>query len=160
MIVTFTQVDIGRFVKITCPDHNDIRSTCVTSTMSQAICWVNLIINSHVISHNKAIYPVLLWQSDNKVTQLLLIQSGNIFMTGGCCFFISKWADFIRKCSRYKKVRQIYYKVRQVINSMAIITKRDMNCMTLKFKKYVSCFPNCHWVVKGSMKFHRKLSIN
>ena len=50
---------------------------------------------------------------------------------------ITKCDEFITNCDRYYKVRWIYYKLRQVLQSAMIIT----NCDSTDHKKYFYCHP-------------------
>ena len=73
-----------------------------------------------------------LFQVYYKVRQLLL-QSARAFFITNCdgllsqsaTAFLLQSATGITKCDRYYKVRQFYYKVRQVLQSATIITKCD-----------------------------------
>ena len=74
-----------------------------------------------------------LFQVYYKVRQVLL-QSATAFFITKCdglllqsatAFLLQSATSVVTKCDRYYKVRQFYYKVRQVLQSATIITKCD-----------------------------------
>ena len=96
-----------------------------------------------------------LFQVYYKVRQVLL-QSATAFFITKCdglllqsatTFLLQSATSVITKCDRYYKVRQFYYKVRQVLQSATIITKCDS---TDAHEKHLSKYMHLYGF------FHRK----
>ena len=71
------------------------------------------------MNYSSKVYYKVRWQ---------LLQSATAFFITKCDSY------FITKCDRYYKVRRFYYKVRQVLQSVTIITKCDRTNRDTKTK--------------------------
>ena len=61
-----------------------------------------------------------------RVTASFITKCDNLLLQSATAIFVLHSAtSVITKCGKYYKVKQFYYKVRQVLQSAMIITKRD-----------------------------------
>ena len=60
-----------------------------------------------------------------KVRQFVITKCDSLLLQSVTAILLQSATSVITKCDRYYKVRQFYYKVRQVLQSAMIITKCD-----------------------------------
>ena len=71
------------------------------------------------------------WQLLQSATGVLVTKCHNLLLQSATTILLQSVTSIITKCDRYYKVRQFYYKVRQVLQSVTVITKWDRTTFNL-----------------------------
>ena len=79
---------------------------------------------SQMIYSSKA-YCKVRWQLLQSATASFITNCDNLLLQSATAILLQSMTSVIAKCDRYYKVRRFYYKVRQVLQSVTIITKCD-----------------------------------
>ena len=86
---------------------------------------------------SKAYYKVR-WQLFQSVTAFFITKCDNLLLQSAAAILLQSVTSVITKCDRYCKVRRFYYKVRQVLQSVTIITKCDRTTILLNINMLCS----------------------
>ena len=84
--------------------------------------WVYLS-SDHLFQGYYKVRQVLL----QSATAFFIIKCHGLLLQSATAFLLQSETSVITKCDRYYKVCQFYYKVRQVLQSVTIITKCDVH---------------------------------
>ena len=71
------------------------------------------------------VYYKVRWQLLQSATAFFITKCDNLLLQSATAILLQSVTSVITKCDRYYKVRRFYYKVRQVLQSVTIITKCD-----------------------------------
>ena len=77
------------------------------------------------INYSSEVYYKVRWQLLQSATAFFITKCDNLLLQSATAILLQSVTSFITKCDRYYKVRRFYYKVRQVLQSVTIITKCD-----------------------------------
>ena len=77
------------------------------------------------MNYSSKVYYKVRWQLLQSATAFFITQCDNLLLQSATAILLQSVTSVITKCDRYYKVRRFYYKVRQVLQSVTIITKCD-----------------------------------
>ena len=77
------------------------------------------------MNHSSKVYYKVRWQLLQSVTACFITKCDNLLLQSATAILLQSVTSVITKCDRYYKVRRFHYKVRQVLQSVTIITKCD-----------------------------------
>ena len=77
------------------------------------------------MNYSSKVYYKVRWQLLQSVTAFFITKCDNLLLQSATTILLQSVTSVIIKCDRYYKVRRFYYKVRQVLQSVTIITKCD-----------------------------------
>ena len=80
------------------------------------------------MNYSSKVYYKVRWkllQSGQSATAFFVTKCDNLLLQSATAILLQSVTSVITKCDRYYKVRRFYYKVRQVLQSVTIITKCD-----------------------------------
>ena len=73
-------------------------------------------------------------------TAYFITKCDNLLLQSATAILLQSTTSLITKCDRYYKVRQFYYKVRQVLQSGMVITKCDRTLVHILFFSMLTVF--------------------
>ena len=77
------------------------------------------------MNYSSKVYYKVRWQLLQSVTAFFITKCDNLLLQSATAILLQSVTSVITKCERYYKVRRFYYEVRQVLQSVTIITKSD-----------------------------------
>ena len=77
------------------------------------------------MNYSNKVYYKVRWQLLQSATAFFITNCDNLLLQSATAILLQSVTSVITKCDRYYKVRRFYYKVRQVLQSVTIITKCD-----------------------------------
>ena len=77
------------------------------------------------MNYSSKVYYKVRWQLLQSVIAFFTTKCDNLLLQSATVILLQSVTSVITKCDRYYKVRRFYYKVRQVLQSVTIITKCD-----------------------------------
>ena len=83
------------------------------------------------MNYSSKVYYKVRWQLLQSATGVFITFRHNLLLQSATTILLQSVTSIITKCDRYYKVRRFYYKVRQVLQSVTIITKCDRTTSNL-----------------------------
>ena len=77
------------------------------------------------MNYSSKVYYKVRWQLLQCDSFFFIAKCDNLLLQSATAILLQSVTSVITKCNRYYKVRRFYYKVRQVLQSVTIITKCD-----------------------------------
>ena len=84
------------------------------------------------MNYSSKVYYKVRWQLLQSATAFFITKCDNLLLQlSATAILLQSVASVVTKCDRYYKVRRFYYKVRQVLQTVTIITKCDRTSAVL-----------------------------